>query len=60
MRESSLIRDYTVRELLLKMKTLTRIKYSGRYKSTIFEVTKKQKHILETPEIILLDNFDWN
>jgi VanZ family protein len=48
MRETSLIRDYTVRELLLEMETLTRIKYSGRYKSIVSEATKKQKHILET------------
>ncbi len=53
MRESSLIRDYTVRELLLEMETLTRIKYSGRYKSIVSEVTKKQKHILEILDIPL-------
>ncbi|MFW5485549.1 MAG: hypothetical protein ACOCJN_05230 [Spirochaetaceae bacterium JB067] len=60
MRESSLIRDYMVQKLLLEMKTLTRIRNSGQYKSTIFELPKKQKHILETLEITLLDYFDWN
>ena len=55
MRESSLIRDYTVRELLLEMETLTRIKYSGRYKSIVSEATKKQRIILETLAIPLPD-----
>jgi transposase len=56
MKESSLIRDYTVREFLLEMEeTLTRIKYSGRYKSFVSEATKKQRHILETLEIPLPD-----
>jgi transposase len=55
MRETSLIKDYTVRELLLEMETLTRIKYSGRYKSIVSEATKKQKHILETLGIPMPD-----
>jgi len=55
MRETSLIRDYTVRELLREMETLTRIKYSGRYKSIVSEATKKQKHILKTLDIPLPD-----
>ena len=39
--------NYTYRELLEEMETLSMIKYSGRYGSIISEMTKKQRIILE-------------
>ena len=41
------LENYTVRELLEEMDTLTKITYSGRYGSIISEVTKKQRIIME-------------
>ena len=46
MRESKLIQIYTVRELLLEMDPLTRIRYSGKYGQILTEVTKSQREIL--------------
>lgn len=46
MRESGLIKQYTVRELLQEMETLTKIKYSGKYGHIITEMTKPQREIL--------------
>lgn len=41
------LENYTVRELLDEMDTLTRITYSGRYGSITSEATKKQRMIME-------------
>jgi transposase len=46
MRTSKLIEKYTVRELLQEMKTLTKVKYSGKYGHILTEVTKMQRDIL--------------
>ncbi len=48
MRETGLLEKYTVRELLLEMETLTKVRYSGRYGHILTEVTKPQRHILES------------
>ena len=47
-RETGLLEKYTVRELLLEMETLTKIRYSGKYGHILTEVTKPQRHILES------------
>lgn len=48
MRASGLIiKQYTVRELLQEMETLTKIKYSGKYGHILTELTKPQKEILK-------------
>jgi transposase len=47
MRQSGLIKRYTVREVLQEMNTLTKIKYSGKYGHILTEVTKPQREILE-------------
>ena len=46
MRASGLIKQYTVRELLQEMETLTKITYTGKYGHIITELTKQQKEIL--------------
>lgn len=53
MRQSGLIKRYTVRELLQEMNTLTKIKYSGRYGHILTEITKSQREILEGLNIAL-------
>ena len=45
--ETGLLESYTVRELLLEMETLTRIRYSGRYGHLITTITKPQRMIME-------------
>ncbi len=47
MRKSGLIKQYTVRELLEEMATLTKVKYSGKYGHILTEVTKPQREILK-------------
>lgn len=47
MRASGLIKQYTVRELLQEMETLTKIKYSGKYGHVLTELTKQQREILK-------------
>lgn len=47
MRRSKLIEKYTVRELLLEMDPLTKIRYAGKYGQILTEVTKPQREILE-------------
>ena len=47
MRKSKLIEKYTIRELLLEMDPLTRIRYSGKYGQILTEITKPQREILE-------------
>jgi len=51
MRTSSLIKYYTVRELLKEMGTLTKITYSGKYGYVLTEVTKSQQKILTNLKI---------
>jgi transposase len=48
MRNTGLIEKYTTRELLLEMETLTKVRYSGKYGHILTEVTKPQRHILES------------
>ncbi len=47
MRKSKLIGKYTVRELLLEMDPLTKIRYSGKYGQILTEITKPQREILK-------------
>lgn len=53
MRESRLIEKYTVRELLLEMDPLTKIRYAGKYGQILTEVTKPQREILDLLKIEL-------
>jgi transposase len=53
MRESRLIERYTVRELLLEMDPLTKIRYEGKYGTILTEVTKPQREILALLKIDL-------
>ena len=53
MRKSDLTQQYTVRELLKEMDTLTKVKYSGKYGHILTEMTKPQRRILETLDIDL-------
>lgn len=55
MRKSCLIEQYTVRELLQEMETLTKVKYSGKYGHILTEVTKPQRKILKEMDIVLPD-----
>jgi transposase len=52
MRQSRLIKDYTVRELLKEMQTLTKITYAGKRDYILTEVTKPQTEILSKLQII--------
>ncbi len=51
MRNTGLIKQYTVRELFREMECLTKIKYSGKYRDILTELTKQQKQILESLKI---------
>jgi transposase len=53
MRQSKLIEKYTVRELLLEMDPLTKIRYVGKYGQILTEITKPQREILELLNIEL-------
>ena len=53
MRKSGLIERYTVRELLQEMETLTKVKYSGKYGHILTEITKSQREILQSLNIVL-------
>jgi len=53
MRRSRLIEQYTVRELLQEMETLTKVKYSGKYGHILTEMTKPQRDILKELGITL-------
>jgi transposase len=53
MRTSKLIEKYTVRELLLEMDPLTKIRYAGKYGQILTEITKPQREILEQLNIQL-------
>jgi transposase len=46
MRAAKLMKKYTVRELLLEMDPLTRIRHDGKYGTILTEVTKPQREIL--------------
>jgi hypothetical protein len=53
MRMTGLLERYTVRELLQEMETLTKVKYSGKYRDILTEVTKQQREILKSLNIEL-------
>jgi transposase len=53
MRRTGLIEQYTVRELLQEMETLTKVRYSGKYGDILTEVTKQQREILKKLNIEL-------
>ncbi|WP_419177951.1 IS1634 family transposase, partial [Chlorobium limicola] len=55
MRDSGLIEQYTVRELLREMETLTRVTYSGKYGHILTQLTKPQRQILTALNIPALD-----
>ena len=55
MRKSGLIKQYTVRELLEEMATLTKVKYSGKHGHLLTEVTKPQREILAGLGIVIPD-----
>ena len=56
LRASGLIEKYTVRELLQEMKTLTKVKYSGKYGYILTEITKAQRDIPKALDIQLPGN----
>jgi len=56
LRTSGLVEKYTVRELLQEMKTLTKVKYSGKYGYILTEITKAQRGILKALDIQLPGN----
>ena len=51
MRNNGLIEQYTVREMLREMETLTKVNYSGKYGHIMTELTKHQRQILTALEI---------
>lgn len=51
LRDCELNRDYTVRELLQEMESLSKIKYSGKYGFLLTEITKPQREILASLNI---------
>lgn len=51
LRESGLMKQFTVRELLREMDTITKVSYTGKYKSIITELTKSQTKVLDTLKI---------
>ena len=53
MRKAGLLKQYTVRELLQEMETLTKVKYSGKYGHILTEMTKSQREILQRLNIVL-------
>ena len=53
MRDTKLIEQYTVREMLREMETLTKVNYSGKYGHIMTELTKQQRQILNDLEIPL-------
>lgn len=53
MRAAGLIKQYTARELLQEMETLTKVQYSGKYGHILTEPTKQQKEILKQLNIEL-------
>lgn len=53
LRETKLARQFTVRELLREMDTITKVTYSGKYRGIITELTKSQNKILDELKITL-------
>jgi len=53
MRDTRLIENYTVRELLLEMDPLMKIRYARKYGQIFTEVTKPQREILNLLKIAL-------
>ena len=53
LRKTKLASQYTVRELLREMDTITKITYSGKYRGIITELTKSQNKILDELNITI-------
>ncbi len=53
LREAKLAKQFTVRELLREMDTITKITYSGKYRGIITELTKSQNKILDALKITI-------
>ena len=53
LRESGLMKQFTVRELLREMDTITKISYAGKYRSIVTELTKSQTKVLAALKIEL-------
>ena len=53
LRATKLAQQFTVRELLREMDTITKVTYSGKYRGVITELTKSQKKILDELKIAL-------
>jgi len=51
MRTTKLIEQYTVREMLREMETLTKVKYSGKYGHIMTELSKPQRQIFNALDI---------
>ncbi|MCK9229917.1 MAG: hypothetical protein M0Q23_09300 [Syntrophales bacterium] len=51
MRETKLAEKHTLRELLLEMETLSRIRFSDTYGQMLTEITKPQRLIMESFEV---------
>lgn len=50
---TKLANQYTVRELMREMDTITKVTYSGRYRGIITELTKSHNKILDELKIVL-------
>jgi transposase len=51
LRDTKLVKQFTVRELLREMDTITKITYTGKYRGIITELTKSQNKILDALKI---------
>ncbi|RQD69399.1 MAG: hypothetical protein D5S00_07255 [Tindallia sp. MSAO_Bac2] len=51
MLNTGLIDKYTVRKLLLEMKTLNQVRCYGKYGATLTEITKPQRQIMDCLEV---------
>ena len=53
MRKSGLLNDTALGELLQEVETQTKVKYSGKYGHILTEITKSQREILQSLNIVL-------
>lgn len=53
MKDTGLIKKYTVREILQNLANITKVIYSGRYGYIITEISKSQREILEALKIVI-------
>ena len=51
LRDTKLVKQFTVRELLREMDTITKITYTGKYRGIITDLTKSQNKILDALKI---------